>query len=366
MKVCIIGATSYLGFNLIELISKQHPDIFLKIAGRNITKLEYLKKKYENVVSLHTMSIGDDLNEIIKGCDACIDLSYQISGIPSQLIKSSMQHGSNLMKTCQDNGVKNLIIIGSVGIYGEPIIKYKYDSAPLPNRVKPNSLYGRIKLVVEKEAWQNYKKNGTNLFLVRSGHIFGQGSKMVTALIQKLINNEPVLLKDRTAFSNATTTNGLCNSIINLALNKDMKGRFCANHVDLSEIKYEEIVNRLAEIVRVKPNEISHHAEVKKKLNVLSIFKKYQGEISLLQSKIGLYDFGLSAFLMAKYKPSFSSYKINEALSNTYNVGLENLYAAAKIKHTKEICGRALVLKDTNNLFNLISSWVEKAGYVVL
>jgi len=363
MKISIIGATSYLGFNLIELISKQHPDIVLKIAGRNATKLEYLKKKYVNIVSLHQMNIGDDLNEIIEGCDACVDLSYQISGIPSQLIKSSMHHGRNLIKTCQENKVKNLVIIGSVGIYGEPVIKYKYNEAPLPNEVKPNSLYGRVKLIVEKEAWQNYKKNSTNLFLVRSGHIFGAGSKMVVNLVQKLINNEPVLLKDRSAFSNATTTSGLCKSIMNLAFNKDRIGRFCANHVDLSEIKYEELVNRLAEIAGVRPNVINHRSVAKKKFNTLSIFKKYQGQISLLQSKIGLYDFGFSAFLMSKYKPNFSSYKINETLSSTYNIGLENLYAADKIKHTKEICGEVLDLKGSTHLFNLISSWVKKAGY---
>jgi len=363
MKISIIGATSYLGFNLIELISKQHPDIVLKIAGRNATKLEYLKKKYVNIVSLHQMNIGDDLNEIIEGCDACVDLSYQISGIPSQLIKSSMHHGRNLIKTCQENKVKNLVIIGSVGIYGEPVIKYKYNKAPLPNKVKPNSLYGRVKLIVEKEAWQYYKKNSTNLFLVRSGHIFGAGSKMVANLVQKLIYNEPVLLKDRSAFSNATTTNGLCNSIINLAFNKDIFGRFCANHVDLSEINYEELVNKLAEVVGVKPYVITHNLALKKRFNILSIIKKYQGEISLLQSKIGLYDFGLSAFFMSKYKPNFSSYKINEALGSIYNTGLENLYVTDKIPNSSNFC--SLQINDINFIEDIkqISDWINKVGY---
>jgi hypothetical protein len=73
---------------------------------------------------------------------------------------------------------------------------------------------------------------------------------------------------------NAKTNNGLCNSIINLAFNKDIFGRFCANHVDLSEINYEELVNKLAEVVGAKPYVITHYLVAKKRFNILLIIKK--------------------------------------------------------------------------------------------
>jgi len=362
MEISILGATSSVGFNLIKLFQNRYPEVKLKLAGRNITKLEYLNKKFANVISVHKFSHGSDLNEILKDTEACIDLSYQISGVPSQLVRSSVKHADNLIYQSRTNEIKNLIIVGSVGIYGEPKINYKWQDAPLPNEVKPNSLYGQVKLSVEREAWKKAGNISTNLFLVRSGHIFGASTKMAGAFIQKLINNGPVLLEGRSVFSNATTLNGLCNSIINLCFNNTLKGRYCANHVDLSDIPYGTLVNKLADILDVEPSKLPVVDKKRSKSGLFSYLKKYQEDFFLLQSKIGLYDFGLSEFALNQIQPKFNSFKIYEQLAVNNNPILESIYNSDKIIHSKNICGDQL---DLDHEFEQIKDWISFAGFKV-
>jgi len=366
MKIGILGATSYVGFNLIKIIQSEYPEIKLKIAGRNIAKLEYLREKYNCVASIHQTNIGDDISEIVKECDAVVDLAFQISGIPSFVIKDSITHAKKLVDSCLKYSVKNLIIIGSVAIYGEPIIKYNFTEVPIPQLVKPNSFYGRVKLIVEKEAWERAKNKSINLFLIRSGHIFGESSKMVNGILQKLINNDTALLKGKTCFSNATTTNGLCRSIIRLSINDSISGKYTANHVDLTDISYEEIVNKLAGILNIIPSHSIYFDEVKENNKSFSFIKKYLGQISMLQSKIGLWDLGLSASLISKYKPNFSAYKINTSIQYEQNYGLKHLYDSAKVIHTSKLCGECLTKIQFENEIKLISSWAKKVGYDTL
>ena len=362
MKISILGATSSVGFNLIKLFYEKHPEIELKIAGRNITKLEYLEKKYANVISIHKFRHGLSLNEILKDTDVCIDLSFQLSGVPSQIIKSSKLHAGNLINESSKYLVKNLIIVGSVAIYGEPTIRYKWNEAPLPQKVKPNTLYGLVKLIVEKEAWAKARDASTNLFLLRSGHIFGASTKMTSSLVQKLINNEPVLLDGRSAFSNATTINGLCNSIANLCFNEKLHGRFCVNHIDLCNKPYETLVNCLAKILDVEPNEIPFVKINMPRKSIFSYIKKYQNQISILQSRIGLYDYGLSELLLNKAKLKYGLHKINEQFANTDLPLLAPIYNSNKVIHSTNLLREQL---DFDYEIEKIGDWINNVGFKV-
>lgn len=362
MKISILGATSSVGFNLIKIFCDEYPDVELKIAGRNITKLEYLKQKYANVASIHKFKHGSNLNEILIDTSACVDLSYQISGVPSQIIKSSKLHAKNLIYESRNNLIKNVIIVGSVGVYGEPKITYKWDETPLPKKVKPNTLYGLIKLVVEKEVWKNSKNISPNIFLLRVGHIFGASTKMINSLVLKLINNEPVLLDGRSAFSNSTTISGLCKSIINLCLNEKFHGRFCANHVDLRNKPYEYLVNSLAKILDVEPNKLPFIKKGKLGTSIFSYINKYQNKISIFQSKIGLYDYGLSEILLNKIKPKFGAYKIKEQFINLDYLLLNPIYNSNKVSHSTDLLGEQL---EFDLEIEKISEWINNVGFKV-
>ena len=362
MKISILGATSSVGFNLIKLFYDKHPIVELKIAGRNITKLEYLKKKYGNVTSLHKFNHGSSLNEILKDTEACIDLSFQLSGVPSQIARSSKLHAGNLINESSKYLVKNLIIVGSVAIYGEPTIRYKWTEAPLPQKVKPNTLYGLIKLIVEKKAWEKAKNVSTNLFLIRSGHIFGASTKMTNSLVQKLINNEPVLIDGCSAFSNTTTITGLCESIINLCFNEKLHGRFCANHVDLLNKPYETLVNCLAKILDVEPNKIPFGKINKSRKSIFSYIKKYQNQISIVQSRIGLYDYGLSELLLNKAKLRYGVHKINDQFINADLSLLGPIYNSNKVIHSTKLLREQL---NFDYEIEKISDWINNVGFKV-
>jgi nucleoside-diphosphate-sugar epimerase len=367
MQIAIIGATSYVGFQLIDMIYKTLPEWKIKIAGRNITKLEYLKNKYPNIVSLHVVSIGDDLAEALNGTQACIDLTYQISGIPSSVLKTSIKHTDYLVDCCNKFGIKNLIIIGSIAVYGEPVIRYSQKVPPVPDAIKTNTFYGKVKLAVEKRAWSRAKDKNINLFLIRSGHIFGSGSKMVSNIGQKLLNNQPLLIEGRTAFSNATTVLGLCSCIIKLADNKTLEGRHCANHVDLSGITYDHIIKSVAKSMDSIPVAIDNpKEEVKKKKTLLSFFAKYQNQFSLLQSDIGMIDFGMSENLMRKIKPNFSSFKIQDAIGSVNNTSspiLLPLYISDKVEHSSGICGNAKTDDEFLNEIKIVEQWLQNVGF---
>jgi hypothetical protein len=185
---------------------------------------------------------------------------------------------------------------------------------------------------------------------------------MTNSLVQKLINNEPVLFDGRSGFSNATTINGLCHSIIKLCLNEKIHGRFCANHVDLYNIPYEALVNCLAEILDVEPNKIPFVKKNKSRTSIFSYIKKYQSQISLFQSRIGLYDYGLSGHLLNKTKLKYGVYKIKEQLVDFEFSILEPIYNSNKVIHSIDLLGGQL---EFDYEIQRISEWINNVGFKV-
>lgn len=364
MLISILGATGYVGMTFVNRTSQMAPDVSLKVAGRNHTKLAALQK-HPNVRSTHVYEQGKSLESVLDGADACIDLSYQTSGTPSRQIMDSQLHALNLVRTCHEKKVKNLIIVGSVAVYGVPVIKYPWASAPHPRHLAfPTSVYSRVKAVVEESAAKSAGKYAVSMALIRSGHILGPGSKMASNIASALLRQDCLLLSGRSAPSNATTVQGLTSTLLSLAVTGWNKSLLIGNHIDLGQVAYDDIVRYFSTMLGIEAVTGSGAAsKATLRSRFLQNVRKYEGELSVLQSYVGW-----SEGIVDRVRQMSRTEKATVGLAGTGNNaqcnGIVPLYLSDMVPHSQDVCGVPLELEHLSAELSDVARWLETTGFV--
>ena len=189
MKVAIVGATSFIGQNLLFLLKKKNIKLIATFKSnkkikkiRNITwkKLDFSKKK-------------KDYYKYLNKPDVVINLAW--SDIPNyttnkhfKTFNFQKEFNYNLIK----NGLKNLIIIGSCYEYGKINGKISENSI-----CKPNTPYGKAKLkllesLIRAKSFYDFKFTWLRPFFV-----YGENKKRKTlyTFVRELDKGKKVKLK---------------------------------------------------------------------------------------------------------------------------------------------------------------------------
>ncbi len=189
MKVAIIGATSFVGKNLILLLVKKNIKIIATYnssknlqRGKNITwkKLDIRKKNL-------------NFYKYLSHPDIVINLAWM--DIPRYLLKKHLKtyyvqkrFNFNLIK----NGLQNLIILGTCYEYGKVNGKISENSS-----CKPSIPYGLAKLRLLNSILNLKKKYNFKLTWLRPFFVYGENSKRKTlfSLIKEIDKGKNINLK---------------------------------------------------------------------------------------------------------------------------------------------------------------------------
>jgi len=370
MTVAILGCTGYVGNRFVRSLKSTAPEIVVRAIGRNRTKLRTLKAN-ANVADVRIWEQGTDLGEVLAGADACVDLSFGLSGIPSEVIRKASAHARNLIETAHKNGIRKVIIVGSIAVYGEPLIQYPWEESPSPAQLHPNTLYGRSKAVVEAVAFKYARRLGVELALVRSGHILGPGSKMAANIAGQILAGGATRLEHLSAPSNATTIEGLNGTLLALLQNENTSAPIVGNHVDLADMSYDKIVDHVADALGLDaticplPN---HQTKRSLHQNLFRFIRSRQKKILYMQSFVGRYDMGVSARLLHHLKPSYSSAVIRwngSQYAAATPSALVPLYESNPVPHSSEIFGQTIKGRILDEALKDVTRWLRSAGFSI-
>jgi UDP-glucose 4-epimerase len=192
--VVILGATGFIGSNLLKEIAKVG-NCNIKILVRNIKTKKNISKIFNNNVEVFEGDISN-VNILKKNIDNnCIVINLTTSSVPYSSMQNPLQEINNhlvsqikLIEVLNKIGVKKIVYTSSGGgIYGINNSEYISES----EHIQPHSPHAITKIAIEYYLHYFYKIYQVPYLVYRISNPYGPGQKQKEGfgLIPSLINN---------------------------------------------------------------------------------------------------------------------------------------------------------------------------------
>ena len=159
-KILLLGGTGFIGQPLLKKLEEKHS---LKIMIHN-SKINTEAEKFKGDI-LDKMSFFDE----IRNGETIINLLGQFTPNESDYIRANIVGGLNLLNSCIEKSIKQIILISSINVYGENLNMPSKENDPL----NPISSYGQIKMITEQIYKHFSKMHGINITVLRLAGIYG-------------------------------------------------------------------------------------------------------------------------------------------------------------------------------------------------
>jgi len=201
MKILITGGMGFIGLYLVDYLLKKGNEITIldNFSNSNKTSIKRIQNKNLKIIEGDIRKIEDILNSI-KNQEIVIHLAAKISvdesiESPNETFDVNVNGTKNILKACEENNIKKLIVASSAAVYGENTSQIKLKEISKTNPISP---YGESKLLMENEIKKNQLKNSNlECIILRFFNIFGNGQSseyagVITKFIEKISKNESI------------------------------------------------------------------------------------------------------------------------------------------------------------------------------
>ncbi len=259
-RFLITGASGFLGGRLAEVLSADG------IAARATTRLIARAKHLPNI-EWASCDLGneDELRRALSGVETVFHCAA-LAGPPGSLDQyeeANVRGTVRLAKLAAEAGVKNLIYISSISVYGLPPSRYLDETAPYDERAADRGLYTQTKLAAEKALLEYARNNPTpRVITLRPGTIYGPGSKLpIGRLTLPSSNNRPLIAGGRRAPMPLTYVDNLIDAMLAAARSQSSTGSVY-NVIDSPECDQGEVARALLQVSggRIRPMFIPYGA----------------------------------------------------------------------------------------------------------
>ncbi len=194
MKVCITGASGFVGKSLTQLLAKH--EISLLLASRTSEDEisgESLKLDINHTENLHLSLVGCDVVvhlaahvHKMKDCPQHSSLQYSDAHyLNTDYFKTNMQATENLIHQAVLAGVKRFIFVSTVKVFGESsLVNHPFSEEDDCN---PQDAYALSKLKAEDALLEIAKKSAIEVVIIRPPLVYGPGVKANFASLLKLV-----------------------------------------------------------------------------------------------------------------------------------------------------------------------------------
>ena len=183
-NILITGGAGYIGSHISEVLIKNKKKIFIvDNLSTGYRSLINKKTKFFKVDILKTKKVREII--IKNKIDSVIHLAANLiigegEKYPKKYFKNNVLGTKNLLKSCENTGVKNLVFSSTAAVYKDGQYKVNENSI-----VKPKSVYGKTKIKAEKIIKQFCKRNKINYCILRYFNIAGSSPSGKIGLINK-------------------------------------------------------------------------------------------------------------------------------------------------------------------------------------
>lgn len=198
MNILVTGGTGFIGKYLVNSLLEKNYTVTIFDNFSNSTK-----DSLKSLVSKGVKLIDGDITrpseisnaminqKIVIHLAAKISVSESIKN-PSETFEVNVEGTKNILKACQKNNIKKLIVASSAAVYGEsfPNVKLTEES-----KINPISPYGESKVKMEKEIREFESKHEIDCIILRFFNIFGIGQSpeyagVITKFMEKITQDK--------------------------------------------------------------------------------------------------------------------------------------------------------------------------------
>ena len=259
MKIAVIGATGFIGSNLIKEFSLKYKIIATYNNKSKIDKRTLYKK---NII-WKFLDIGEKKNffRYLDYPDIVIHLAW--SKLPNYKInfhkKKELPNQKRLISNLVRNGLKNIFIAGSC-------LEYGYQNGKLDENKKeiPNNNFSKAKCILKKNVFDLQKKYKFNLTWGRIFYIYGKHNTRNT-LYNQIINSSKKESSKITVSGNKIRDylhiKQVCKIIMDLSLKKLNFG--LVNICSGKGISLKKLIKNICKSKKIKPK-VNYIKDVRK------------------------------------------------------------------------------------------------------
>ena len=183
-NILITGGAGYIGSHISEVLIKSKKKIF--IADNLSTGFRRLINKKAKFYKVDIQK-NEKIREIIvkNEIDSVIHLAANLiigegEKYPKKYFKNNVSGTKNLLKACENTGVKNIVFSSTAAVYKDGQYKVNENSI-----IKPKSVYGKTKIKAEKIIKRFCKRYKINYCILRYFNIAGSSPSGKIGLINK-------------------------------------------------------------------------------------------------------------------------------------------------------------------------------------
>ena len=183
-NILITGGAGYIGSHVSEVLIKNKKKIFITDnLSTGYRRLINKKAKFFKVDILKSKKVREII--IKNKIDSVIHLAASLiigegEKYPKKYFKNNVLGTKNLLESCENTGVKNLVFSSTAAVYKDGQYKVNENSI-----IKPKSVYGKTKIKAEKIIKRFCKRNKINYCILRYFNIAGSSSSGKIGLINE-------------------------------------------------------------------------------------------------------------------------------------------------------------------------------------
>lgn len=177
--ILLLGGTGFLGTSLLRKLEKNNS---VKLMIHN-SDLDTSTQKFKgNILSKRTFM------DEIRDDETIINFLGQMTSNESDLINSNVVGGLNLLDSCTNKKIKQIILISSINVYGENLEKPSKET----DELHPKTNYGLVKMITERIYEHFSHIYDINVTVLRLAGIYGPTKKsgFLNQIIQSVFDKK--------------------------------------------------------------------------------------------------------------------------------------------------------------------------------
>ncbi|MEM5772119.1 MAG: NAD(P)-dependent oxidoreductase [Candidatus Aenigmatarchaeota archaeon] len=267
MKFLVIGASGCIGNALIEFLLENKLEVKALIHETPISQknIEFFKGDINEPSTL--LPAMKDIDVVYHLAFPMTQLAYSLPY--KDLFYLQCKATENIIKSAISSGVKRIVYVSSVSVYGNP----KYFPIDENHPTNPKNYYALTKLETEK-ILKNYS-NEIETVILRAAPVYGPKSKIFYKLLEEIEKGKLGIIGDG---NKKTHLLGVKNCALALYLSgiKQNINNEIFNIADLEPIKFNELYKLIIDYLNIK--------EIKKipywKAYLFALFSEFYSSIS--------------------------------------------------------------------------------------
>lgn len=183
MRVLVTGGSGFIGGFLVRRFLKE--GVAPRVLARPSVRADGLEGMGASVVR-GDLTDGDSVTRAVDSIETVFHCGARVgsNGTWKEFFDSNVRGTEMILKACVQRGVKQVVYLSSLGVYGPSLNGYPVtEDTPFDSEPERRGHYSHTKIIAERLAVHLAKQHGVRLVVIRPGFVYGWQIKPPAGLL---------------------------------------------------------------------------------------------------------------------------------------------------------------------------------------